>query len=83
LCGSGSGIRSLFDPASGIRDGKIRIRDKHPGSGRLLHGIYSTWYNVIVSSQVKGLQYLEEKERNELANLQEHERHREQVILIS
>jgi hypothetical protein len=25
-------IRNLFDPGSGIRDGKIRIRDKHPGS---------------------------------------------------
>ncbi len=32
LCGSGSGIRNLFDPGSGIRDPgwKIRIRDKHP-----------------------------------------------------
>jgi hypothetical protein len=28
----GSGIRSPFDPGSGIQDGKIRIRDKHPGS---------------------------------------------------
>jgi hypothetical protein len=26
-------IRNLFDPGSGIRDGKIRIRDKHPKSG--------------------------------------------------
>jgi hypothetical protein len=32
----GSGIRNLFDPESGIRDGKIRIRDKHPGSVTLL-----------------------------------------------
>jgi hypothetical protein len=32
-----SGIRNLFDPGSGIRDGKIRIRDpdKHPGSATL------------------------------------------------
>jgi hypothetical protein len=28
----GSGIRNLFDTGSGIQDGKIRIRDKHPGS---------------------------------------------------
>ncbi len=27
LCGSGSGILELFDPGSGIRDGKIQIRD--------------------------------------------------------
>jgi hypothetical protein len=26
----GFGIRSLFDPGSGIWDGKIQIRDKHP-----------------------------------------------------
>jgi hypothetical protein len=30
-CGSGSGIRNLFDPGSGIRE-------KHPRSGTLLHG---------------------------------------------
>jgi hypothetical protein len=29
-------IRNLFDPGSGIRDGKIRIWDKHPGSATLL-----------------------------------------------
>jgi hypothetical protein len=29
------GIRNLFDPGSGIRDGKIRIRDKHSGSATL------------------------------------------------
>ncbi len=29
-------IRNLFDPGSGIRDGKIGIRDKHPGSATLL-----------------------------------------------
>ncbi len=28
-------IRNLFDPGSGIRDGKIRIWDKHPGSATL------------------------------------------------
>jgi hypothetical protein len=28
-------IRNLFDPGSGIRDVKIRIRDKHPGSATL------------------------------------------------
>jgi hypothetical protein len=27
---------NLFDPVSGIRDGKIRIRDKHSGSTTLL-----------------------------------------------
>jgi hypothetical protein len=32
----GFGIRSLFDPGSGIWDGKIQIRDKHPGSAILL-----------------------------------------------
>ncbi len=26
------GTGNLFDPRSGIRDGKIRIQDKHPGS---------------------------------------------------
>jgi hypothetical protein len=31
----GSGIRNLFDLGSWIRDGKIRIRDKHPGSATL------------------------------------------------
>ncbi len=31
-CGCASGIWNLFDSGSGIRDGKIRIRDKHPGS---------------------------------------------------
>ncbi len=30
----GYGIRSIFDP--GIRDGKIRIRDKHPVSATLI-----------------------------------------------
>ena len=29
-------IRDLFDPGSGIRDGKVRIRDKHPGSATLV-----------------------------------------------
>jgi hypothetical protein len=31
------GFRNLFDPGSGIRDGKIRseIGDKHPGSATL------------------------------------------------
>jgi hypothetical protein len=28
----------LFDPGSEIRDGKIRIRDKHPGSATLVLG---------------------------------------------
>jgi hypothetical protein len=37
LWGSGSGIRNLLtlDPGSEIRDGKIRIRDKHPKSATL------------------------------------------------
>jgi hypothetical protein len=35
--GSGSGIRYLFDAGSGIQDGKIRIRDKHPGSVTLTY----------------------------------------------
>jgi hypothetical protein len=35
-CGFGSG--NLFDPRSGIRDGKIRIWDKHPGSATLVIG---------------------------------------------
>jgi hypothetical protein len=35
----GSGIRNLFYPGPGIRDGRIRIRDKHPGSATLLTGI--------------------------------------------
>jgi hypothetical protein len=30
------GIRNLFDPGSHLRDGKIRIRDKHPGSATLV-----------------------------------------------
>jgi hypothetical protein len=34
---SGSGIQNLFDPGSRIRDGKIRTRDKHPGSAPLLN----------------------------------------------
>jgi hypothetical protein len=34
-CGSRSGIRDLFNHGSGIRDGKNRIRDKHPGSATL------------------------------------------------
>ncbi len=36
-CGSrsGSGTLSVVYPASGIRDGKNRIRDKHPGSATL------------------------------------------------
>jgi hypothetical protein len=36
-CGSGSGIWNLFDPGSGIRDGKFRsgIRDKYPGPATL------------------------------------------------
>jgi hypothetical protein len=34
LC-CGSLIRNLFDPGSGIRNGRIRIRDKHPGSATL------------------------------------------------
>ncbi len=28
-------IRDLFDPESGIRDGKIRIQEKHPGSATM------------------------------------------------
>jgi hypothetical protein len=44
LCGSGSGIRNLFDPKSGIRDGKIRIPDKHPGSATLaLRHLFLLW----------------------------------------
>jgi hypothetical protein len=42
----GSGIFSTQDPGfgmekfgSGIRDGKIRIRDRHPGSATLPHSI--------------------------------------------
>ncbi len=34
-CGSGSGVRDLVNPGSGIRDGKISIRDKHSGSATL------------------------------------------------
>ncbi len=34
-CGSGTGIRDLLNPGSGIRDGKYRIRDKLPGSATL------------------------------------------------
>jgi hypothetical protein len=30
-------IRNLFDLGSGIPDGKIRIRDKHPGSQHWMH----------------------------------------------
>ncbi len=37
-CGSGSGIRNLFYPGSGIE--KICTRDKHPGSARLLPPAY-------------------------------------------
>jgi hypothetical protein len=40
---SGSGIRNLFDPGSGIRDGKIRTQDKHPGSATLLNIIDITF----------------------------------------
>jgi hypothetical protein len=29
-------IRNLYDPASGIREGKSRIRDKHSGSATLV-----------------------------------------------
>jgi hypothetical protein len=32
----GSWIRNLFDPGSGIRNGKVRIRDKHPGPAHCL-----------------------------------------------
>jgi hypothetical protein len=32
---SGSRIRNIFDPKSGIRDAKFRIRDKHSGSATL------------------------------------------------
>jgi hypothetical protein len=35
LC-CGAGIRNIFNPGSGIRDGKIRIGDKHPGSATLV-----------------------------------------------
>jgi hypothetical protein len=36
----GSGIFLTLDPGSGM--GKIRIRDKHPGSSTLLFGIESS-----------------------------------------
>jgi hypothetical protein len=32
----GSGIFLTLDPASDIRDGKIRVQDKHPGSATLV-----------------------------------------------
>jgi hypothetical protein len=34
-------IRNLVNPGSGIRDGKNRIRDKHPGFSTLLETGFS------------------------------------------
>jgi hypothetical protein len=75
------GIRNLFDPGSRME--KLGSGINIPDPQQILHGINRIWYNAIVGSHAEGLQYLEEKEMNELVNLQEHERHREQVILIS
>jgi hypothetical protein len=40
-------IRNLFDPGSGIRDGIIRIRDKHLGSATLV----LSWYRGVYGSE--------------------------------
>ncbi len=39
----GSRIQNLFDPGSGNRDGKILIRDKHPGSATLIFILAAVW----------------------------------------
>jgi hypothetical protein len=50
-------IRNLFDPVSGIRDGKVRIRDKHPGSSTLL--IFLVFPDLDHISKV--VQYLDQR----------------------
>jgi hypothetical protein len=39
-------IRNPFYPGTGIRDGKIQIRDKHPGSATLLSTAHSYLYSM-------------------------------------
>jgi hypothetical protein len=42
-------IQNLFDPRSGIRGRKIRIRDKHPGSATLAQRQISLIISLVAS----------------------------------
>jgi hypothetical protein len=49
--GSGSGIRNLRDPRSKIWDGKIWIRDTHPGSATLQYLWFIDSFLLLVNSR--------------------------------
>jgi hypothetical protein len=46
-------IRDLVKPGSGVRDGKIRIRDKHPESATLLNNLISFLYRELLPKNYK------------------------------